>query len=84
MKLLVDILGWVGSFEVIAAYALNSYQFIRADTHVFQILNFTGGAFLIANTIYHHAYPSAFINIVWAIIAIAAIVRNAKAGKQWV
>lgn len=84
MKLIIDILGWVGSCEVIAAYALNSYQVIRADTHLFQVLNFTGGAFLIANTIYYGAYPSAFINIVWAIIAIAAIMRNVKAGKQWV
>ena len=73
MKLLIDILGWIGSIEVIAAYGLNSYQKLRSDSLTFQLLNLTGAAFLIINTIYYHAYPSAFINVVWVIIAFFAI-----------
>jgi hypothetical protein len=75
MKLLIDIIGWIGSFEVIAAYGLNSYQKIKSDSLLFQLLNLTGGFFLIINTIYYSAYPSAFINVVWVIIAIVAIVQ---------
>ncbi|MBI1770669.1 MAG: hypothetical protein HY015_10210 [Bacteroidetes bacterium] len=75
MKFFIDLVGWIGSVEVIAAYGLNSYQRIKSDSIVFQILNFTGAIFLILNTIYYHAYPSAFINVVWVIIAAVAIGR---------
>ena len=75
MKLWIDILGWVGSVEVIAAYGLNSYQRIKSDSLIFQLLNLTGAAFLIVNTIYYGAYPSTVINIVWVVIAVAALIR---------
>ena len=47
MKLIVDILGWIGSVAVIAAYGLNSYQKIKSDSYLFLILNLVGGIFLI-------------------------------------
>jgi hypothetical protein len=74
MELLIDILGWIGSIEVIAAYALNSYQKIKSDSIAFQLLNLTGAIFLIINSIYKQAYPFTFINTVWSVIAIVAIV----------
>jgi hypothetical protein len=76
VKLIIDILGWIGSVEVIAAYGLNSYQKLASDSNVFQFLNLTGAIFLIVNTIYYGAYPSTFINIVWVIIAAVALLRN--------
>ena len=75
MKFLIDLMGWIGSVEVIAAYGLNSYQKLKSDSIIFQLLNLTGAIFLIINTIYYHAYPSAFINVVWVIIASVAIGR---------
>lgn len=74
MKLFIDIIGWIGSVAVIVAYGLNSYQRIKSDSTMFQILNLTGGIFLIANTIYYGAFPSTFINIVWVLIAGAALI----------
>ncbi len=74
MELLITILGWVGSFEVIAAYALNSYQKVKSDSIAFQLLNLTGAIFLIINSIYKEAYPFTFINAVWSVIAIVALV----------
>jgi hypothetical protein len=75
MKILIDVLGWIGSIEVILAYGLNSYQKIKSDSLVFQLLNLTGGLFLIINTIYYGAFPSTFINVVWVVIAALAIAR---------
>lgn len=69
----IDIIGWIGSVEVIAAYGLNSYQKIKSDSLLFQLLNLTGGIFLIINTLYYSAYPSTFINIVWVAIASVAL-----------
>lgn len=78
MELLIDILGWVGSVEVVAAYGLNSYQKIKSDSLTFQLLNLTGSAFLIVNSLYKEAYPFTFINSVWAVIALAAIIGMVK------
>jgi hypothetical protein len=78
MELLIIILGWVGSVEVVAAYGLNSYQKIKSDSLAFQLLNLTGSAFLIINSLYKEAYPFTFINSVWAVIALAAIIGIVK------
>lgn len=82
MQLLIDVLGWVGSIEVIAAYGLNSYQKLKSDSILFQVLNLTGGAFLIINTVYYGAYPSTFINVVWVLIAITALFGMSKRKKS--
>ena len=74
VKLLIDIVGWIGSVEVILAYGLISYHKITAKSLGYQLLNLTGGAFLIINTIYYGAYPSTAINVVWLVIATVAIV----------
>jgi hypothetical protein len=78
MELVIDIAGWVGSVEVIAAYGLNSYQKIKSDSLTFQLLNLTGAIFLIINSIYKEAYPFTFINTVWSAIAVVAIVGIIK------
>ena len=74
MNLFIDILGWIGSIEVVAAYGLNSSQKIKSNSLLFQFLNLTGALFLIINSVYKEVYPFTFINAVWAVIAIVAIV----------
>jgi hypothetical protein len=75
LKKIIDIIGWVGAAEVIAAYALNSYGELTAGSVLFQLLNLTGAIFLIANTWYNKAYPSMVINIIWTVIAIVALIK---------
>lgn len=77
-KLLFDIVGWIGSFAVVLAYALNSYQKIKSDSYGFLILNLVGGLCLIAYTAYLTAYANTFLNIVWVIIAIPALIKLAR------
>jgi hypothetical protein len=74
-SLLVNLLGWLGSAAVIAAYALVSLNRLRGDSAAYQALNLVGGAFLIVNTIYWGAYPSTLVNLVWVFIAIVALAR---------
>jgi len=76
--LTVNIIGWIGSFEVVLAYALISYNKVDAKSILYQLLNLTGSIFLIVNTIYYHAIPSAFVNVIWSIIAIFAIFQIIK------
>ena len=75
MEILISTLGWVGSLLVIGAYGLNSYQKIKSDSLIFQLMNLAGGILLIINSVYKEAYPFTFINTVWVLIAILAIFR---------
>jgi hypothetical protein len=78
MDLVINILGWIGSIEVLAAYGLNSYQKIKSDSILFYMLNLTGGLLLIVYSVYKEAFPNAFINIVWVIIALVALMKVGK------
>lgn len=82
MKLIIDILGWIGSIAVIAAYGLNSYQKIKSDSYLFLSLNLLGGVFLIIYSYYYTAYANTFINVVWVIIAVPALIRLFRKSKS--
>jgi len=76
MKLVIDLLGWAGAALLLAAFGCVSFQKIRADSSLYQWMNAVGSLFLVINTVYYHAYPSAFVNIVWITIAIVARART--------
>lgn len=82
LELLIDITGWVGSVAVIAAYGLNSYQKIKSDSYPFLTLNLIGGVFLIIYSYYYTAYANTFINVVWVIIAIPALIKLVSKSKK--
>lgn len=73
MQLAVDILGWAGAAGVLIAYAFLSTNRWNNRSIAYQILNLAGSAFLILNTVYNHAYPSTFVNLVWFAIAAYAL-----------
>ncbi|HEU5292820.1 MAG TPA: hypothetical protein VFU05_19365 [Cyclobacteriaceae bacterium] len=82
MKLLIDILGWIASISILAAYALNSYQKIKSDSYTFLILNILGGVCFVIYTFYLKAYANTFLNVVWVIIAIPALVKVIRKSKS--
>jgi hypothetical protein len=75
MKLLVDALGWGGALILLSAYAAVSFRKIRPDALLFHVSNGLGAVLLVINSAYYHAYPSAFVNVVWIGIALAAGLR---------
>ncbi len=80
---LFDTLGWIGAFLLLLAYALVSFKKLAADSLVYQGLNVAASILLAINTLYHQAYPSSFVNIVWTFIAIFAILTVVrKHGKN--
>ncbi len=76
--MIIEILGWIGSVLVIFAYALNINKTLSSDDIKYYLMNIIGSAFLIINTMYHHAIPSAMVNIIWVLIAIIALVKKKK------
>ncbi len=72
-SLIFDTLGWIGAFLLLLAYGMVSFKKVEADSFVYQGLNVAASILLAINTIYHGAFPSSFVNIVWTIIAVFAI-----------
>ena len=72
----IDIIGWIGSVMVVLAYGLNIWNKLASDSVTYFLLNIVGSGCLIANTLYHHAIPSAVVNIVWIGIAAVALGRK--------
>ena len=77
-EIFVETIGWIASILIVVAFALNSFGKILATSKLYQLANLVGGIFFIVNTIYHKAYPSAVVNVVWVIIAISALVKLKK------
>jgi hypothetical protein len=72
---LIEIMGWIGAIEVLLAYGLISMNKVDSKSLFFQLLNLTGGILLIVYTIHLKSYASAFVNIVWVLVAIISIYK---------
>lgn len=75
---LIDVIGWAGSAAVVSAYGLLSNNILEGKSAIYQLLNLVGGICLVINTIYYRAYPSTFVNIVWSVIAILALMQERR------
>jgi hypothetical protein len=73
MEIIIEILGWIGTFSLISAYALLSFKKIASNSWTYQLLNLCGAICFIINTLAHKAFAPAFLNIVWVFIGAAAI-----------
>ena len=80
--MVMEIVGWIGSILVVGMYGLNSYQKIRSDSVIFYATNIVGGLLLIVYSIYKEAHPNTFINVVWVIIAVPAIIKALTGRKS--
>ena len=73
-----DVVGWCGALIVLLAYTLVSTRRVEGDSVLFQVLNISGAALLLANTFYLGAYPSAFVNMIWIGIGGYALYRRQR------
>ena len=71
-KVAIDVIGWAGALLLLGAYGAISFHKLRPASLLYQALNAIGSIFLVINTLYYHAYPSAFVNVIWIGIALAA------------
>jgi len=81
-KIIIEIIGWIGSVAVVAAYLLVSYNKVKSDSYFYQFLNLLGSICLIINTFYHNAFPSMIVNIIWSFIAIAVLFKTFSREKR--
>ncbi len=60
---------------VVGAYALLSLGFVNSDSLFFQLLNLTGAIGIAIDAYYDKDTQPVVLNVIWAIIAIIAIVK---------
>ncbi|HSC53994.1 MAG TPA: hypothetical protein VLC98_10250 [Phnomibacter sp.] len=73
MEIFIEIIGWIASVLIVGAYFLNIRGKLSSQAPLYILANMIGGAFFVANTIWHGAYPSALVNVVWVIIAAVSL-----------
>lgn len=78
MKKVSGWLGWYGVVATIAAYILVSFLILPPTSLWYQSLNLTGALGVTIETYYRKDYQPFWLNLVWAIIALAAIVNVAR------
>jgi len=74
-KNIIEIFGWYGAIAIVVAYALVSFSVLSADSIWYQILNATGALGIVVVSLYKKAYQPGILNIIWAIIALLAILN---------
>jgi hypothetical protein len=77
-----DAIGWTGAALLLVAYAMVSSKKLEVDSTAYQLLNIIGSVFLVANTIFYRAYPSSFVNVIWAGIAIFSIATRRRLSSE--
>jgi cell shape-determining protein MreD len=74
----IEIIGWIGAVLIVGAYFYNINGKLKSSSVTYIVSNLLGGIFFTINTFVHRAYPSMMVNIIWVIIAVAAIIKNYK------
>jgi hypothetical protein len=75
---LIEAIGWAGAAMILFAYLMLSAGRMPARSTAYQGLNLGGAIAFVINSGWNGAIPSAALNVVWAGIALFALVRMAK------
>jgi len=78
MNYFVEIIGWIGAVLIVGSYFLNINGKLKSSSGVYILSNLFGGIFFTINTLVHAAYPSMIVNIIWVLIAVAALFKKDK------
>jgi hypothetical protein len=70
--LLADAIGWAGAVCLLLAYAGLATRRLEAGVG-YHVLNLAGAGGLAFNGAFHHAWPSAALNVIWLAIGVFAL-----------
>ena len=68
----------MGAAALLVAYAMVSHKKLEGNSAAYQLLNISGSLLLAANTIFYGSYPSTFVNLIWAGIAVFSIMTRKR------
>ena len=67
-KLVIEIVGWAGAALFLLSYVLVSTGRLQGQSRAYQWLNVVGAVGFVINSGWNGAYPSAAVNVIWAMI----------------
>ena len=76
MAILINIIGWIGTFLIILAYFLVSNKKVDAGSQTYQTLNLVGAIGVGVNVFYQQAWPAFALQVLWGIIALMALLKT--------
>lgn len=82
MKAAIEVIGWAAAVMMLGAYVLLTMGRLSARSNVYHWLNVLSGAGFIVNSGWNGAYPSASINVVWALIGLYGIFGRSIVGQN--
>lgn len=74
-KKIIELFGWYGTVVIVGTYALVSFSLMQPTSLIYQLLNLSAAAGILTLSFYKKVYQTAVLNIIWSIIALAAIVK---------
>jgi hypothetical protein len=77
-QLFIDFTGWAGAVLVLYAYFMVSTKKLTGTSLHYQSANILGAVFLMINTYFHQAYPSAIVNLIWIGIGVYSLATKNK------
>lgn len=77
-KLIIEIVGWAGAALFLLSYVLVSTGRLQGQSRAYQWLNVVGAVGFVINSGWNGAYPSAAVNVIWALIGLVTLWRLAR------
>lgn len=74
---LIHAAGWYGMLAILLAFILVSFELVGPTDLSYQLLNLTGGLGLAAETFTKKAFPATILNVVFAAVALIALIKMA-------
>jgi len=74
-NIISEIFGWYGVVSIVSAYALSSLNVFSTDNLIYQLLNMSGALGIVYDSFRDKDYQPVVLNIIWAIIALIAIIK---------
>lgn len=78
MEIFSQSIGWVGTFLVLSAYFLISYNKIKSSSTIYQLMNLFGAIGIGFNVFYQSAWPAFTLQVVWGLIAVFSFLNKKK------
>ncbi len=73
LKYTIESVGWLAAALMLSAYLLLTRGRLSSRSNLYHWMNVLSGAGFVINSGWNGAYPSAFINVIWAAIGLYGV-----------
>ena len=72
---IIEALGWYGALAILISFFLVSFEYVSPHSLPYLLGNLSGAIGLIVEANARKAYPSIFLNVVYSLVAILALIK---------